>query len=203
MKKLTPLIMILTLAGCAGEGPALFSGANPPAAAEPAPASGDPASALKPGTLQEGDPADDTTLITDVSKPDAETTTPSSEPVTETTLPPKPAPEARTVEELDTTTPAQREAAVAPKPAPASAGKLGNTVASVGDVKEPGFWIKTPLVKSRSSGRIFYPSTGRSVQVQLIPSGGASGSGSQVSLAAMRLLGADPTALPELVVYSN
>lgn len=201
MKNLTPLFLVLMLAACAGEGPALFSGTNAPKAEKPA--SGDPASALKPGTLEEGEtekPADPDAPISEIYKPDPGENNTAT---TETTAPPKPAPEARTVEELDTTTPAQREAAVAPKPAPSGDGKLGSTVASVGDVKEPGFWIKTPLVTNRTSGRIFYPATGRSVQVQLIPGGGPSGGGSQVSLAAMRLLGADPASLPEVVVYSN
>ena len=59
------------------------------------------------------------------------------------------------------------------------------------------------MVSERRAGRLFYAASGRSVQVQLIPSGGASGSGSSVSLAAMRLLDAPLEGLPELVVYAN
>jgi len=113
---------------------------------------------------------------------------------------------ARTIEEFDTTTPEARDAAVAPAPAPqadATGGRLGTTVASIGDPAEPGFWIRTPLVTARAPGRVYYAATGRTVQVQLIPSGGPAGGGSQVSLATMRLLDAPLDSLPELVVYAN
>jgi len=50
-------------------------------------------------------------------------------------------------------------------------------------------------------GRVEDPATGRSVAVELRPSGGVQGSGSQISLAAMRLLDLPLTALVELVVY--
>ena len=118
---------------------------------------------------------------------------------------PEPAETAVTVEALDTTTPEQRAAAVETvEETPAEGdGRLGTTVASIGDPGEPGFWIKTPLVSEATSGRIVYLVSGRSVQVQMIPSGGATGSGSQVSLAAMRLLDAPLAGLPELVVYKN
>ena len=106
-----------------------------------------------------------------------------------------------TVEELDITTPEERTAALAP--ADTDDGRLGSTIASLGDPGEAGFWIKTPLVAEPAPGRIVYVTSGRSVQVRLIPSGGAAGSGSQVSLAAMRLLDAPLTGLPELVVYQN
>jgi len=109
---------------------------------------------------------------------------------------------ARTAEEFDTTSPEARAAAIAPGP-DAQDGRLGTTIASLGDPGEAGFWIKTPLVSEAGSGRIVYATSGRTVQVQLIPSGGAAGSGSQVSLAAMRLLDAPLTGLPELVVYKN
>lgn len=117
-----------------------------------------------------------------------------------TPAPPPPPANARTVEEFDTMT-----AAVAPPPSPAQAedGQLGTTIASLGAADEPGFWIKTPLARERKPGRLFYAASGRSVQVQLIPSGGPSGGGSQVSLAAMRLMGAPLTGLPEIVVYEN
>ena len=113
----------------------------------------------------------------------------------------KPPADARTVEQFDTTTDEQRAAAAAPE---ASAdGRLGTTVASLGDPNEPGFWIKTPLVSEPAAGRLFYAPSGRSVQVQLLPSGGEPGSGSQVSLAALRLLDAPLAGLPELEVYVN
>ena len=121
--------------------------------------------------------------------------------------PKPPAASARTVEEFDTTTPEARAVAAAPAvpaaPARTGDGRLGTTVASLGAADDPGFWIKTPLVKERQSGRLYYAATGRNVQVQLIPLDGSSASGSQVSLAAMRLLDAPLTGLPEIVVYAN
>lgn len=131
-------------------------------------------------------------------------------PRVDTAPPPAQAPVARppdgadTAEEFDTTTPEQRTAALVP-PAIEGAGDglLGTTIASLGDPAEAGFWIRTPLVTEPASGRVVYAVSGRTVQVQLIPSGGAAGSGSQVSLAAMRLLDAPLTELPELVVYKN
>lgn len=81
-------------------------------------------------------------------------------------------------------------------------GRIGTTVASLGDPGEDGFWVKTPLVSAPTSGRVVYVTSGRSVQVQLIPLDGPSGGGSQISLAAMRLLDAPLTGLPELVVYT-
>jgi len=110
--------------------------------------------------------------------------------------------EARTVEEFDTTTAADRQAALTPGPA-AEDGRLGATIASLGDPAEPGFWIKTPLVSAERSGHIVYVTSGRSVQVTLMPSDGPAGGGSQVSLAAMRLLDAPLAGLPEIVVYAN
>ena len=105
---------------------------------------------------------------------------------------------------FDSAMPGERSAALEP-PATAAAddGRLGTTIASLGDPAEAGFWIRTPLVTEPAPGRVVYPISGRSVQVQLIPSGGVAGSGSQVSLAAMRLLDAPLTELPELVVYLN
>ena len=99
---------------------------------------------------------------------------------------------------LDTTTAAEKAEAAAPD---AGGAKLGTTIASLGDVAEPGFWLKTPLVKTAGKGRVEYPANGKSAQVDLIPIPGEAGAGSRISLSAMRLLGADLTDLPELVVY--
>ncbi|RBI87071.1 hypothetical protein DRV85_02800 [Rhodosalinus halophilus] len=103
----------------------------------------------------------------------------------------------RTADTLGTTTPAGR-------PAAAGAGggvSLGTTVASLGDPTEAGFWLKTPLVAATSPGRVEYAGTGQAVEVELRPSGTEAGGGSQISLAAMRALGAPLTGLPELRVY--
>ena len=114
---------------------------------------------------------------------------------------PAPRPAARaTAAQLDTTTAEQRSAAA--KPSEAAERKLGTTVASLGNPSEGGFWIKTPLVKERGIGRIVNPANGKSAKVDLIPLDGA-GTGSQVSLPAMQLLGISLTDLPTIEVYRS
>ncbi|AUH34504.1 hypothetical protein [Paracoccus tegillarcae] len=115
---------------------------------------------------------------------------------------PAPRPRARsTAAQLDTTTAAQKVAAAAP--AAKAETKLGTTIASLGDVAEPGFWIKTPLVKSRGIGRIVNPANGKSSKVDLIPLDGPASGGSQLSLPALQLLGISLTDLPEIEVYRS
>ncbi|WP_199259216.1 hypothetical protein [Paracoccus binzhouensis] len=112
-----------------------------------------------------------------------------------------PAPAARTAAEFDTTTREQKAAAAA---APTTGERrLGTTIASLGDPSQPGFWIKTPLAKSESDGRIVNPANGRSAKVRLIPMGGPASGGSQVSLPALQLIGVSLTDLPTLEVYGN
>ncbi|MEL7114566.1 MAG: hypothetical protein AAGP08_03080 [Pseudomonadota bacterium] len=82
-------------------------------------------------------------------------------------------------------------------------GRIGTTVASLGDPGQRGFWLRTPLVSAPSRGRVVYVTSGRSVQVDLLPLEGPAGGGSQISMDAMRLLDAPLTGLPELVVYSE
>jgi hypothetical protein len=115
--------------------------------------------------------------------------------------PPPPPPQARTVEEFDTTSAAERAAAVAAPPPPSEVS-LGRTIVSLGPPADPGIWIETPLVTSPRMGRVDYPDKGTSVALELRPSGGAAGSGSQISLAAMRLLEIPLTALAEVTVYA-
>lgn len=119
------------------------------------------------------------------------------------TLDPTPAPEppksARTAAEFDTTSQEDREAALA-KPVNAEA-ELGTTLATLGSPADPGIWLKTPLVDKLVMGRVLYK--GASVNLELRPSGGAEGSGSQISLAAMRLLDAPLTGIIELTVFSG
>ena len=110
---------------------------------------------------------------------------------------PPPAADARTVEDFDTTTAEQRAAAVAAEPSGATA-LLGSTVVSLGDPARPGFWIETSLVDAPRPGFLENPETGKSVEVEMLPSGGG---GSRVSLAAMRLLGAPLTGLPTMNLY--
>lgn len=117
------------------------------------------------------------------------------------TVQPPPPRSAVTVEQFDTTTPAERAAAAAP--AAAVEARLGTTIASLGDPSDPGFWAETGLVETVTEGRLEYPATGKSVKVELRPSGGAPGSGTRVSLPALRVLEAPLTDLPELVVYGS
>ena len=116
------------------------------------------------------------------------------------TPPPPPPPQARTVEEFDTTTAEDRAEALATPPAPAEIA-LGTTIVSLGPPADPGIWLETPLVASPVMGRADYAPAGTSVALELRPSGGPPGSGSQISLAAMRLLGIPLTALAEVTVY--
>ena len=114
---------------------------------------------------------------------------------------PKPPPDARTVEDFDTTTPEARAAAAE---APATAEmSLGTTIASLGDPTRPGFWLETPLVTAAGQGRVLYPASGQSAQVELLPIDGPSTAGSRLSLPAMRLIGAPLTGLPEIHVFST
>ncbi|WP_304617611.1 hypothetical protein [Paracoccus sp. (in: a-proteobacteria)] len=114
---------------------------------------------------------------------------------------PSPRPAARaTAAQLDTTTAEQRAAAA--RPAERTETRLGTTVGSLGNPSEAGFWIRTPLVTERAMGRIVNPANGKSAQVELIPLT-SGGSGSQVSLSAMQLLGVPLTDLPRLEVYRS
>lgn len=115
----------------------------------------------------------------------------------ETAAPPPP-PAAKTAEALDTTTAEQRAAATA---APAAAGRsLGRTVVSLGSPTEPGLWLKTPLVKAEAQGRVTNPASGKSSLVTLLPLDASATAGSQMSLAAMRLIGLSLTDLTEVEV---
>lgn len=107
---------------------------------------------------------------------------------------------ARTAEGFDTSTPSERRAAVAPA---AGGALLGTTIASLGAPQEQGFWLRTGLTDRERPGRVVLPETGVSVQVTLRPSGGDPGAGSQLSLAAFRLLGVPLTALPRIEVRSD
>ncbi|WP_377504411.1 D-galactarate dehydratase [Octadecabacter sp. R77987] len=140
----------------------------------------------------------------DAAAADAAAAITDPEPVTlDPTPPPPPPPTARTVDQFDTTTAENRAEALAAPVEPAGERALGSTIASLGSPTDPGIWLKTPLVSEVTAGRVAYPVNGKSVNVELRPSGGAVGSGSQISLAAMRLLEAPLTGLPELLVFAN
>lgn len=116
------------------------------------------------------------------------------------TPPPPPPPTAVTVEDFDTTT-AEDRAEALEAPEPAGETRLGSSIASLGNPADPGIWLETPLVETLKPGRIAWQ--GNSVNVELRPSGGAAGSGSEISLAAMRLLTAPLTDLPEIEVFAE
>lgn len=103
-------------------------------------------------------------------------------------------PQGRSPEALDASSPAERAEAAAP----AAAGALiGTTTASLGEPARQGFWLETPLVSAERPGSVRY--NGQSANVTLIPSQ----SGSRLSLAAMRLIGASLTDLVEIEVYGS
>ncbi|MEO0750851.1 MAG: hypothetical protein AAFY25_03540 [Pseudomonadota bacterium] len=108
---------------------------------------------------------------------------------------------ARTAEQFDTTSADDRAAALEAASSTDAETDLGLTIASLGDVTETGIWVKTPLVTEGSKGRVEFTRTGKAVAVDLIPLDGEAGSGSRISLAAMRLLEVDLTALAELRVF--
>lgn len=108
--------------------------------------------------------------------------------------------EGTSAETLDKTTQADRDEALDASSL-SNEKKLGKTIASLGDVAQQGFWLKTPLVLAESEGRVVWADNGNSVNITLIPLQGESTAGSQISLAAMRTLGIPLTALPELIVF--
>lgn len=121
-------------------------------------------------------------------------------PTLDPTPPPRPPAAARTVDQFDTTSAADKAEALDVKvDAPVSA--LGTTQATLGPPAEPGIWMKTPLVKALVMGRVSY--NGKDANVELRPSGGSAGSGSQISLAAMRLLDIPLTDIAEVTVYAQ
>lgn len=186
IKPLTAITALLTLTACAQLGlgqpndvgaPARPAGAADDAAATAAQA--DAAAALPAATA-------------------ADVAAVPADPVL--TAAPKPPQTAKTQEALDTTTTEQRKEAAAPIAPAATAKSLGTTVASLGSPTEPGFWLKTPLVKSETKGRVTNKANGKSSAVTLIPIDGPATGGSRMSLPAMRLIGASVTDLTEVEV---
>lgn len=78
----------------------------------------------------------------------------------------------------------------------------GTAVASLGNPAETGFWAKTSLVTKQTEGQIKYAQTGQTVNVTLIPRDGG-GDGVELSLSAMRTLGAPLTGLPTVEVFTK
>lgn len=126
-----------------------------------------------------------------IAPPDVEIVAPVEPTVV---LPPPPG--ANTAEALDTTTEAQRAAAVA---APVTLTReLGKTTVALGSPIEPGFWLRSPLVAAPAKGKVV-TAGGASVAVDLQPGSG----GSLLSLPAYRALGLSLTDLPEVTVFAE
>ncbi len=151
--------------------------------------------------LQPTAPADGEAPVVEAAQP-APAAPPARGETLDTTPPPSPPAGANTAEELDTTSDEDRAAALAP-PVAAPAGSLGTTTATLGPPGDTGIWVETPLVTEVTPGRVVYGANGNSVNVELRPSGGEPGSGSQISLAAIRLLEAPLTGILELQVFSG
>ncbi|MFC3179934.1 hypothetical protein [Cypionkella sinensis] len=98
---------------------------------------------------------------------------------------------------LDSTTAAERAAAVAAKPA-GGERSLGTAVVALGSPAEQGLWVKSPLVTVKAKGRVV-TAGGASVAVDLLPGSGAA----SLSLAAFRALGLGLTDLPEVTIYAE
>ena len=113
------------------------------------------------------------------------------------TPPPPPPASATTAAEFDTTS--EEDRAAAQGAASGGETRLGTTLATLGNPAEPGIWIATPLVQAVTAGRV-ETAGGEAINLELRPSGGAVGSGSEISLPAMQLLGLPLTAIEELTV---
>ena len=104
---------------------------------------------------------------------------------------------ARSVESYDLTSEAERQRALA-TPVSAGAERLAAVVVTLGNAAEPGFWLRSSLVKEPAKGRVD-TADGTSVAVDLLPGAGSA----QLSLAAYRALNLPLTALPQVNVYRN
>ncbi|WP_431298922.1 hypothetical protein [Tabrizicola sp. BL-A-41-H6] len=96
---------------------------------------------------------------------------------------------------LDTTTSAEKAAALA---APAAAGEreLGRVTVALGPPAEQGIWLRTGLVSETVMGRVM-TAAGKSLAVELRPGSGAA----LLSLAAFQALGLGLTDLPQVTVF--
>lgn len=143
-------------------------------------------------------------LFKSQKQPDAVAQTP-----TETDIRPKSRPKAPvgTVSEPLTaktaTNVTEAEIAEATKPTKAISTDKGITIASLGLLNQDGLWLSTPLVTSETQGRVVVEKTGAALNVALLPNGAPSGSGSQLSIAAMQALGVSITDLVELRVFTQ
>ena len=133
-----------------------------------------------------------------VHAPDEDVLRPAPRPGAQATATSPLTPQGRTADALDTTSASERAAATRP---PAGGRALGESLAGLGAPGEGGFWLRTGLVSDTRAGRVV-SAGGSSVAVELRPSGREAGSGSQISLAALRALGLSLTQLAPLTVYA-
>lgn len=105
-------------------------------------------------------------------------------------------PLARSAAALDSTTEAERSAALAA--APAGGQNLGRVTVTLGTPSEQGFWLRSALVTAPAKGRVV-TDQGASVSVDLRPGT----AGAQLSLAAFRALGLPLTSLPSVSVVKE
>ena len=111
---------------------------------------------------------------------------------------PVPVAGATTAAAFDTTSAADKAAALAPPPAPSGERSLGKTAVALGNPAEPGFWLRSALVTAPAKGRVEVAG-GAMIAVDLIPGTGAA----QLSLPAFRALNLPLTALPEVTIYAR
>ena len=109
---------------------------------------------------------------------------------------PAPPPEARRTNEFDTTTQAQRLAALEPEE---EGVLIGQAVLTLGDPGRAGFWVETEFVSKPGQGRVELDGGEKGVDVALLPT---SGSG-RISLAALRLLEVPLTAFVKVNIFEN
>lgn len=107
---------------------------------------------------------------------------------------------ATTAEAFDTTSAEDRAAAVTVS---ADGVLIGQSVATLGNPADPGFWMQTPLVQTVTQGRVVSVESGKSVQLELRPLDGPASAGSLMSLPALRLLEVGLTGLHEVKVYAQ
>lgn len=96
---------------------------------------------------------------------------------------------------LDTTSPAEKAAALA---APTGGAELGRQVVALGSPADPGLWVQTSLVTEVRPGSVRAPN-GKTLAVELRPGSG----GALMSLSAFQALGLSLTDLPEVVILGG
>lgn len=101
------------------------------------------------------------------------------------------------------TRPQARPDAPQAQPVAAAPRLVATTSVSLGDVTEPGVWIKTPLVTATTPGRARSAATGQAADVTLIPINGPPTAASRASLQAMQALGLNLTDIAEVEVSTR